>query len=555
MEAKLDTSRLEALLESAQLLQSSLELDTVLRHLLRTVMGRLLARRGMIAVRRRDGVLYLELVRGAGMLRAGSEYLEEAAVAAGIEKVFPVGPADEPIGLLGLGGFSPAGIDPDEAQFVSALLGLAASVISNAKAHDEARAANQALDQRLQELRALLDLGRGLAATLDPDEVVRLVALTLAGRWAVSKYAVAAWREGQPVSLRQKGFDLSGPQPWRDRVAALPDAQLTAECPDDALLAALGVPSGCLMLPIRSSEATLGLIVSGPRLRGLAYSEADIEFGAGLAAQAAVALENAWNFRETVLKRQLEKELALAAGIQKDLFPARLPALQGFAIAARNRQARQVGGDYYDALPIGKAAAGEPHLLCVADISGKGLPAALLMSTIQATLRALLGPQTPLLEVAGRANDLLYATTPPNRFATAFLVAVDPCTGHCRYVNCGHNAAVLLRADGAHELLDGPGFALGLFPMRTARELNCLIGPGDLLALYSDGVTEAQNASEDEFELDRLVECLRVNAACPPEVIVDRVFQAIDDFAGDAPQFDDITLMIVKRDPDAATIA
>jgi sigma-B regulation protein RsbU (phosphoserine phosphatase) len=309
------------------------------------------------------------------------------------------------------------------------------------------------------------------------------------------------------------------------------------------------------MIPIRSVEATLGLIVCGPRLRGLEYTETDVEFGTGLAAQAAVALENAWNFRETVLKRQLEKELALAAGIQKDLFPARLPALRGFALSARNRQARQVGGDYYDALPIGKAAAEAPHLLCVADISGKGLPAALLMSTIQATLRALLGPETPLLEVAGRANDLLYATTPPNRFATAFLVAVEPTSGQCRYVNCGHNAAVLLHADGTHELLDGPGFALGLFPMRTAKELNCLIGPGDLLALYSDGVTEAQNRSEEEFELDRLVECLRTNAACPPDVIVEHVFQAIDAFVGDAPQFDDITLMVVKREPGVATMA
>jgi sigma-B regulation protein RsbU (phosphoserine phosphatase) len=556
MDGKLDTSRLEALLESAGLLQSSLELDTVLRHLLRTVMGRLLARRGLIAVRRPDGNLYFELVRGASMLSAGTEYLEEAALAAGIEKIFPIGGAEEPVGLLGLGGFGAAGIDPEEAEFVTALLGLAASVISNAQAHDAARAANQALDQRLQELRALLDLGRGLAATLDPDEVVRLVALTLAGRWAVSKYAVVAWRDGQPLSLRQKGFDLSAPLPWREKIAALPDALLSSDAAADAeLLAGLGVPGGCLLLPIRSNENTLGLAVCGPRMRGLTYTDTDLEFGTGLTAQAAVALENAWNFKETVLKRQMEKELALAAGIQKDLFPAKLPSINGFELAARNRQARQVGGDYYDALPFGKPAPEEPHLLCVADISGKGLPAALLMSTIQATLRALLTPGSPLVEVAGRANELLYATTPSNRFATAFLVALNPITGHCRYVNCGHNAAVLLRADGTHELLDGPGFALGLFPMRTTKELDFNIGPGDILALYSDGVTEAQSLSEDEFEMDRLVACLREHAEQPVAEIVDCVFSAIDDFVGAAPQFDDITIMVVKREAEAATIA
>lgn len=554
MEGKLDTSRLEALLESAQLLQSSLELDTVLRHLLRTVMGRLLARRGIVAVRRPDGAMYLELVRGASMLRTGSEYLEEAALAAGIVRLFPIGEG-EPVGLLGIGGLSPAGIAAGEADFISALLGLAASVISNAQAHDAARTANQLLDQRLQELRALLDLGRGLASTLDPDEVVRLVALTLAGRWAVSRYCVVAWRDGQPLSLRQKGFDLPDPLPWREKIAALPDAQLSADCADRELLDALGVPSACLLLPIRSSENTLGLAICGPRMRGLTYTETDLEFGTGLAAQAAVALENAWNFRETLLKRQLEKELALAAGIQKDLFPSKLPDLCNFELAARNRQARQVGGDYYDALPIDAPAADCPHLLCVADISGKGLPAALLMSTIQATLRALLRPDSPLVEVAWRANDLLYATTPSNRFATAFLIAIDPNSGECRYVNCGHNAAVLLHANGTHELLDGPGFALGLFPMRTVQELTCRVGPGDLLALYSDGVTEAQNASDEEFELDRLVACLRYHAALPAAAIVDGIFNAIDEFVGTAPQFDDITLMIVKRRPETATIS
>ncbi len=547
MEAKLDASRLEALLESAQLLQSSLELGTVLRHLLRTVMGRLLARRGLIAVRRTDDRMYLELVRGASMLPAGSEYLEEVALAAGIEKIFRIGTESEPVGLLGVGGLGPAGISGEEEQFVDALLGLAASVISNAQAHDAARSANQLLGQRLQELRALLDLGRGLAATLDPDEVIRLVSLTLAGRWAVSKYAVIAWRDGQPLISRRKGMDLADPFHWRERIAGLPDAQLAGNGADPELLESLRIPAGCLMLPVRSSGATLGLIVCGPRMRGLTYTETDLEFGTGLAAQAAVALENAWNFRETVLKRQFEKELALAASIQRDLFPSQLPELRGIEMDARNRQARQVGGDYYDALPIASPSPELPHLLYVADISGKGLPAALLMSTIQATLRALLRPDTALVEVAGRANDLLYATTPPNRFATAFLFAVDPATGSCRYVNCGHNVAVLLRASGECELLDGPGLALGLFPRRTCEERTCHLGPGDLLALYSDGVTEAQNAAEEEFEMERLVACLRKHATASASDIVDFVFQSIDDFVGAVPQFDDITLMVVKR--------
>lgn len=539
-----DVSRLEALLESAKLLQSTLELDLILKHLLRSVMGRLLARRGIIAVRKRGGEMKIELARGAAALAVGSVYSEESARAAGIERFFPIGADNEATGVLGIGGImSPR---DEEIEFVEALLGVAASVISNAEAHDQAKLANNALDQRLQELRALLDLGRGLAATLDPDEVAKLVGLTLSGRWAVSKYAVIASKPDHSPVGREKGIDLPDLEPLRDRLSVLPEALVTG--PQDAeLLALLRAPEGSLLIPMRSKQELMGLIVSGPRMRGMKYREADLEFGAGLAAQAAVAFENAWHFQDTLARQQLEKELSVAAGIQRDLFPKSLPKLAKTEIAARNRQAKQVGGDYYDVLPFSGTRPEDPHLLCVADISGKGVSAALLMSTIQATLRTLLRRESSLVEIAGVTNELLYATTPANKFATAFLCALYPDTGQCKYVNCAHNVAVLLRADGTVEELDGPGLALGLFPMRTHKEAHFELRAGDVLAIYSDGVSEAQNLVSDEFGLERLTDCLRAKRDEPSMAIVDHIFEAIDAFAGEAPQFDDITLMILKR--------
>lgn len=539
-----DVSRLEALLESAKLLQSTLELDLILKHLLRSVMGRLLARRGIVAVRKGGGEMKIEVARGAAALAIGSVYSEEAARAAGIERFFPIGAANDATGVLGIGGVMQH--REEEIEFVEALLGVAASVISNADAHDQAKSANSALDQRLQELRALLDLGRGLAATLDPDEVAKLVGLTLAGRWAVSKYAVVASKPDHAPIAREKGIDLPDLEPLRERLKSLPEALVSG--PQDAeLLAALRAPEGSLLIPMRTQQELIGLIVCGPRMRGMKYREADLEFGAGLAAQAAVAFENAWHFQDTLARQQLEKELAVAANIQRDLFPKSLPKLAKIDIAARNRQAKQVGGDYYDVLPFSGTGPEDPHVMCVADISGKGVSAALLMSTIQATLRTLLRRESSLVEIAGVTNELLYATTPSNKFATAFLCAIEPATGQCRYVNCAHNASVLLRADDTVEMLDGPGLALGLFPMRTHKEAWFELRPGDVLALYSDGVSEAQDLVSDEFGTDRLTECMRAKRHEPASAIVDHVFEAIDAFAGEAPQFDDITLMIVKR--------
>src|SRR5262249_53448062 len=128
--------------------------------------------------------------------------------------------------------------------------------------------------------------------------------------------------------------------------------------------------------------------------------------------QAIVSLENSWYFREAIERKKIEQELKLAATIQENLFPAQMPDLERYELAARNRPARQCGGDYYDALPVGLAGSDRPYLVCVADVSGKGLPASLLMSNIQATLRALLGRTTSLVELAWDTNELLYATTP-----------------------------------------------------------------------------------------------------------------------------------------------
>ncbi len=541
MASGFDVSRLESLLESAKLLQSTLDRDLILKHLLRSVMGRLLARRGFLAVRNSQGQLKVELARGLPALASGAAYDEGAVRAGGAEHIFPIGSGDPPAGHLGIGGLATP-LAAEESEFVQALLGMASSVVSNAEAH-------QLLDQRLQELRALLDLGRGLAATLDPDEVARLVGLTLAGRWAISKYAVIASRPPHPPTSRQKGLDL---RPFEAAKEAVGKLDTTAS--DPASLEALNAPPGSLLIPIRTKDDLIGVIVCGPRPRGLGYREADLEFGAGLAAQASVAFENAWHFRDTLARQQLEKELELAASIQRDLFPKRLPQLAGLEIAARNRQAKQVGGDYFDILPFSAAAPDEPHLFCVADVSGKGISAALLMSTIQATLRSLLKRESSILEIAGVGNELIHATTPVNKYATAFLCGVDPRTGACRYVNCGHNAAVLLRANGEVEMLDGPGLALGLFARRTHAEQSFHLNPGDILAIYSDGVSEAQNGAEEEFEVERLTDCLKAHHTEPAAAIVDRIFDAIDSFAGDAPQFDDITLMIVKRNAGTTSV-
>lgn len=551
----LDSSRLEALLESAQLLNSSLDLDSLLQHLLRTVMGRLLVGRGFVAVED-NGVMRLAQVRGLKNFKAGHFYDEEAARAAGIDSVYPIGNAEQPTGLLGIGKPPNPETLRAEAESLKALLGLAASSIANAQAHRESRRFNRELDEKVQELRALLDLVRGLISTLEPDEVARLLVLTLTGRWAIGKYALVAQKQGHPTVERHKGIVLPEIQDLQSLIVDFPEAALIADLPEGNFKESLVAQNAQLMFALRPSETAAGILVLGARMGKLQYTEADLEFGAGLVAQASVAFENSWYVRETIERKKIEQELELAASIQAGLFPESLPKIAGYDLAARNRAALQCGGDYYDVLPIESDRNGDKQfLLCVADVSGKGLPASLLMSNMQATLRALLGRVPSLVELAARTNELLHATTPGNKFVTAILLELEPATGLVNYVNAGHGDCVLLRQNKTVERLEATGLPLGMMPPemlsmlgKEYEEKQFELLPGDLLALYSDGVTEAYDEDENEWGDERLINCLHSAESEAAQTIVTTVIKQIDSFAGTAPQHDDITLLIVKRE-------
>ncbi len=317
--------------------------------------------------------------------------------------------------------------------------------------------------------------------------------------------------------------------------------------------------------PLKVGERVIGVIaLASTELLG--YTAAELKLLNTLAPQTATAIENARLFERTieaarererlmalheaaeVARAKLESEMVLAARIQADLFPSELPAIDGYELAARNRPAWRCGGDYYDALRTTDAVGRDHLLLCVADVSGKGVPASLLMSNMQATLRALLGRMLSLPALADEASRLIYATTSASRYVTAALLDLDAASGDATFVGAGHLDNFVLRRDGNVHPLSSTGTPLGLLPVQRPYEQASLhIGIGDCLALYSDGVTEALNSDGDEFGDLRLQAVVRSAADAPAHEIVARVFDALDAFTAETPQYDDITLMILKR--------
>src|SRR5262249_2705763 len=258
MSTSLGASHLEALLESAQLLHSSLNLDDLLRHLLRSVMGRLLVTKALIAVEE-NGHMQLAQVRGMPKLSIGSEFEEAIARTSGIDLILPIGDEATPVGLLAIGRPMNKAIGDDEIEFLRALLGIAASGIANARAHREAHDLNQALDQKVQELKTLLDLVRGLTSNLEPDDVAQLLMLTLAGRWAVRKYARIAWKKGHPVVMRLRGMELSSLaeyESYEKLALEMEDAVRVRDLPESDLQTRLRDEQAEVIFPIKAGDDT-----------------------------------------------------------------------------------------------------------------------------------------------------------------------------------------------------------------------------------------------------------------------------------------------------------
>jgi serine phosphatase RsbU (regulator of sigma subunit)/catechol 2,3-dioxygenase-like lactoylglutathione lyase family enzyme len=241
-------------------------------------------------------------------------------------------------------------------------------------------------------------------------------------------------------------------------------------------------------------------------------------------------------------ERRAAHELDIATQVQARLFPQRLPAMRSLEYAGTCVQTRRVGGDYFDFLSLGQERLG----LVIGDIAGKGMPAALLMANLQAALRsqcaiAVEEPERLLQSV----NRLFHENTADNAYATFFYSEFDDRTGRLRYANCGHLPALLLRLDGAVERLDSMAPVLGLFADWECQTAERSLWPGDLLAIYTDGITEAFNASDDEFGEARLLEALHTHRTSSPPEIVSAILDEVRRFSPQE-QGDDMTLIVAR---------
>jgi sigma-B regulation protein RsbU (phosphoserine phosphatase) len=268
-----------------------------------------------------------------------------------------------------------------------------------------------------------------------------------------------------------------------------------------------------------------------------------------MASQAAIAIENALLHKRQLEEQQamirIQEEIRLALSIQMNLLPKAAPVVPGYVVAGYTLPARTVGGDYYDFIPVDDRRLA----LCLGDVSGKGMPAAMLMAHLQAAIRG----QTLMLaspsECLARSNKLLFASTDYERFASCFYGILD-IAEHClRFSNAGHDRPLHVRGDRDLESLDSGGIVLGVLEEAGYAEETVAFDAGDTMVLYSDGIIDATDAADNAFGLESLRGVIEAGRDAAPADLIQRILAAVNAHVGDAPQTDDMTLVVLRRDP------
>jgi serine phosphatase RsbU (regulator of sigma subunit) len=417
-----------------------------------------------------------------------------------------------------------------------------AGVISGTAAKSEGAISSAAAVQ------ALIRAGNELAGDRPLPELFRFI-LNLAIEAVCAERGILITLEGEDLEVRASrgdGFRISNAV--RDRVLMNKESVLVRDTSaDEAFRERRSIVEQnvrtLMAVPLQTRDRIIGLIyVDSPSLVR-EFTKDDLSLLTVMANVAAIRIEQS-RFAEMEKARQLmERDLEQAALIQRQYLPSCAPEVSGLELAGYNAPCRTVGGDYYDffAYPSGRVA------LVLGDVSGKGMAASLMMMGLQARVQVLIDEPENLAATITRLNRITAANCPPARFITLFLCVLDGSTGELVYTNAGHNAPLISRAKGGYETLTEGGPPLGILGDCAYQEFRTRLEPGDVLVIYSDGVTEAVSPSDEEFEIANLFESIAAHRNEKASEIIARVNEDIFKWTKGATAADDVTLIVARR--------
>jgi len=416
---------------------------------------------------------------------------------------------------------------------------------------------NLRLRRAVEELSVLNEIATAISSTLTLNQIVNLIVEKCVKHLKVEQAAVMLLREeteDKPFQTMIRRADTTANfLPYRL------DAQLTGwmlknqkpliinDFNDDNRFAGIDESKfpirSLLSVPLISKGRMIGLLTVFNKKSDQMYSSEDQRLLSIISTQSAQVIENARLIEEEKALLQMQKEMQMAYDIQVNLLPKAPPKLAGYDIAGISIPAQVVGGDYFDFIPVDERR----MAVCLGDVSGKGLPAALLMANLQATIRGQTLLKPPPKDCLNRSNQLLYQSTDRQKFATLFYGILDTENHQLCYSNAGHNRPFLFTQNNEPKSLEKAGIVLSFLENFDFDEGNISLNPNDLLLIYSDGISEAMNHKHEEFGEERLALLVNEHKNKTAQDVIDVVIDRVKKHAKDRPQMDDMTLVVIKR--------
>jgi len=576
---------LNSLIEFSQLISSKLDLKYILNNILLSIMGKMLISKGMTLLHfnnnnnndndnvKEKNIYSVEAAKGIDSkflntlveidfpkvpvfnlneMDSSNDFINNS----GFQYFFKIYFQNKYLGILCFGKkLNNSELSKGEVIFIETMLNISASAIENTIKFNEVSILNNNLNNKIRQLKSLFELSKEFNSNFtNKENIIKLLNYTLLGNFGIRDFIILSRdKNGEFYLLKDNKnldftrFDLNQLFP-KDKIASIFKSTIKISENSDILFVKYLAENGFeLMIPTVIKNELENVICLGKKLNKSNYSETDIEFLESIVNLSLISIQNSNLFQEYLDKQKIENELKIAREIQLALLPTNIPEIKGYEISGMNLPALQVGGDYYDIIKLTETK----FAIVIADVSGKGTPASLLMANIQSAVHSYLKlyeeGSFELSKVTEKINELIYENTASDKFITFFWGILDSEKNTFEYINAGHNPPIFLQNNKLVQLTDG-GFMIGIMDTGVVYEVgNIEIGNNDSIVFYTDGVTEANSKDGEEFGEEKLSDILIENKNLNAEEILGKIKESIVDFTKDTPQYDDITMIVLKK--------
>lgn len=560
---------LNSLIEFSQLINSNLDLDFIFGNILLSIMGKMMITKGMFLVKnynKGENAFIINTVKGLSQKYKNNiiefnfprlsifnaediENKDNFFINNKFHFYFKIYFTNKLLGVLCLGKkISNEIITKEETTFIETMLNISAPAIENSLKFNEIKVLNNDLSTQINQLKSLFELSKELNSNiLDKHKIIKLLNYTLLGNFGVKDLLIfSKFRSDKFYLLNQKS-DININDEFIYSLEDIREIILINSDSKNYAVNFLNKKNYKLLLPVKNNSAVESIVCLGNKLNKKEFTEEDLQFLESILNLSVISLDNTVLFNEYIEKQKIENELKIAREMQMALLPKSLPIINNYKVSAINIPAMQVGGDYYDIIKLSDTK----FAFVIADVSGKGTPASLLMSNIQSAIHSFLKLYDEntfdLSDVTEKINELIFENTTIEKFITFFWGILDSEKHTFNYINAGHNPPIHISENNI-SLLDKGGLMLGVMDKGINYESEEIyFDENDILLFYTDGVTEAINNINEEFGEERLRNAITTNSHKSPVEILDFILEDIESFAKGLKQHDDITLIILKK--------